>query len=44
METFFFDRPFRFWIVYNGQLNLLTQWGLLRGEPRFEKIVASFAP
>jgi len=25
-------------------LNLVTQWGLLRGEPCFEKIVASLAP
>ena len=27
-----------------GQLKLLPQWDLLRGDPRFEKIVASLAP
>ena len=27
-----------------GQLKLLPQWDPLRGDPRFEKIVASLAP
>ena len=27
-----------------GQLKLLPYWDPLRGDPRFEKIVASFAP
>ena len=27
-----------------GQLKLLPQWNPLRGDPRFEKIVASLAP
>jgi hypothetical protein len=30
--------------VSYGQLKLLPFWDPLRGDPRFEKIVASFAP
>jgi hypothetical protein len=30
--------------VSYGQLKLLPVWDLLRGDPRFEKIVASLAP
>jgi hypothetical protein len=30
--------------VTYGELKLDPQWDLLRGDPRFEKIVASLAP
>jgi hypothetical protein len=38
------DGLFRFWIATYGQLKLLPQWDPLRGDARFEKIVASLAP
>jgi hypothetical protein len=31
-------------IVSYGQLKLMPYWDPLRGDPRFEKIVASLAP
>jgi len=31
-------------LVDYGQLNLHTKWDSLRGDPRFEKIIASLAP
>jgi hypothetical protein len=37
-------RMTRGWIVTYGQLKLSPVWDPLRGDPRFERIVASFAP
>jgi hypothetical protein len=37
-------RNFGGWLVSYGQLKLSPVWDPLRGDPRFEKIVASLAP
>jgi hypothetical protein len=37
-------RMTRGWIVTYGKLKLSPVWDPLRGDPRFERIVASFAP